>query len=168
MQLWIASLCVVIMFAASLNKVRAFAVNRGAVGRFQMVKMHMHQQIPQQQGEVLRSSGIKWAKNALKVAAVAPFLVAMASATADDTKPSAGSGSGFTTTESGLQYRDLVVGTGASPVPGDTVRVHYTGWLDEFDSSKKFDSSYDRRSPLSFKVGARQVIAGEYSEIKLT
>ncbi|RYG97959.1 FKBP-type peptidyl-prolyl cis-trans isomerase [archaeon] len=66
----------------------------------------------------------------------------------------------FETTQSGLQYRDLKVGDGASPVPGDTVRVHYTGWLDGFDSPKKFDSSYDRRSPLVFKVGTRQVIAG--------
>lgn len=33
-------------------------------------------------------------------------------------------------------------------------------WLDAFDSEKKFDSSYDRRSPLVFKVGVKQVIAG--------
>jgi FKBP-type peptidyl-prolyl cis-trans isomerase len=39
--------------------------------------------------------------------------------------------------------------------------VHYTGWLDDFESEKKFDSSYDRRSPLVFKVGVRQVIAGK-------
>ena len=63
-------------------------------------------------------------------------------------------------TESGLKYKDVKVGTGESPVPGDTVRVHYTGWLDNFDSEKKFDSSYDRRSPLVFKVGVKQVIAG--------
>lgn len=44
------------------------------------------------------------------------------------------------------------IGDGESPVPGDTVRVHYTGWLDGFESDKKFDSSYDRRSPLVFKV----------------
>lgn len=40
------------------------------------------------------------------------------------------------------------------------MRVHYTGWLDDFESEKKFDSSYDRRSPLSFPVGTRKVIAG--------
>ena len=67
---------------------------------------------------------------------------------------------GFVTTDSGLKYRDTVVGTGETPTPGDTVRVHYTGWLDDFDSEKKFDSSYDRRSPLIFKVGVKQVIAG--------
>jgi FKBP-type peptidyl-prolyl cis-trans isomerase len=70
--------------------------------------------------------------------------------------------SGFTTTESGLKYRDTVVGDAskASPLPGDTVRVHYTGWLDGINGVKKFDSSYDRRSPLVFKAGVRQVIAG--------
>ena len=66
----------------------------------------------------------------------------------------------YITTESGLKYADIKVGDGAVPLPGDLVRVHYTGWLDGFDSPKKFDSSYDRRSPLSFKVGARQVISG--------
>ena len=68
--------------------------------------------------------------------------------------------SDFITTDSGLKYKDLKVGEGATPSPGDTVKVHYTGWLEDFDSEKKFDSSYDRRSPLVFKVGARQVIAG--------
>jgi peptidylprolyl isomerase len=67
---------------------------------------------------------------------------------------------GFITTDSGLKYRDTKVGTGEMPQPGDTVRVHYTGWLDDFESEKKFDSSYDRRSPLVFKVGVKQVIAG--------
>ena len=66
----------------------------------------------------------------------------------------------YKSTGSGLRYLDTVVGTGATPLPGDTVKVHYTGWLDGFESEKKFDSSYDRRSPLSFKVGVRQVIAG--------
>jgi len=68
--------------------------------------------------------------------------------------------SDYTTTDSGLKYKDLKEGEGAIPSPGDTVKVHYTGWLEDFDSPKKFDSSYDRRSPLVFKVGVRQVIAG--------
>ena len=67
----------------------------------------------------------------------------------------------FVQTESGLRYKDTKIGTGEQPVPGDTVRVHYTGWLDDFESEKKFDSSYDRRSPLVFKVGVKQVIAGK-------
>lgn len=66
----------------------------------------------------------------------------------------------FVKTTSGLQYRDLLIGKGAVPLPGQQVSVHYTGWLEGFDSSKKFDSSYDRRKPLQFPVGTKRVIAG--------
>jgi len=45
-------------------------------------------------------------------------------------------------------------------VTGQSVNVHYTGWLDDFESAKKFDSSYDRGKPLSFRAGVGQVIAG--------
>jgi FKBP-type peptidyl-prolyl cis-trans isomerase len=38
--------------------------------------------------------------------------------------------------------------------------VNCKGWLDDFESGKTFDSSYDRCTPLVFKVGVRQVIAG--------
>ena len=51
----------------------------------------------------------------------------------------------FNIKSSGLKYYDIKEGDGAIPVPGDVVRVHYTGWLDGFESEKKFDSSYDRR-----------------------
>lgn len=61
------------------------------------------------------------------------------------------------TTESGLQYIDLVVGTGRQAELGDTATVHYTGWLAD---GKKFDSSVDRKQPFSFRVGAGQVIKG--------
>lgn len=60
-------------------------------------------------------------------------------------------------TPSGLEYIDLEVGTGASPKKGDTVTVHYTGTL---ENGKKFDSSRDRNSPFSFKIGVGQVIPG--------
>lgn len=83
----------------------------------------------------------------------------VAIASADEVEVKAVSDS-FIETESGLKYRDITVGAGESPIPGSTVRVNYTGWLDDFNSEKKFDSSYDRRKPLVFKVGVRQVIAG--------
>ena len=61
------------------------------------------------------------------------------------------------TTSSGLQYVDLTVGTGAMAEAGQTVSVHYTGWL---ENGKKFDSSVDRGQPFSFPLGAGRVIKG--------
>ncbi len=61
------------------------------------------------------------------------------------------------TTRSGLKFQDLVVGEGASPQAGQTVVVHYTGWLTD---GNKFDSSVDRGQPFKFVLGAGQVIKG--------
>jgi FKBP-type peptidyl-prolyl cis-trans isomerase FkpA len=61
------------------------------------------------------------------------------------------------TTSSGLQYWDIVVGTGATAVAGKPVKVHYTGWL---TNGKKFDSSVDRGQPFVFPLGGGQVIKG--------
>jgi peptidylprolyl isomerase len=60
-------------------------------------------------------------------------------------------------TASGLEYVDLVEGKGASPKKGETVIVHYTGWLTD---GKKFDSSLDRNEPFAFQIGVGQVIRG--------
>ena len=62
-----------------------------------------------------------------------------------------------TTTASGLQYWDIKAGSGATAVPGKTVKVHYTGWL---STGAKFDSSVDRGEPFSFPLGEGQVIKG--------
>jgi len=61
-----------------------------------------------------------------------------------------------TKTSSGLQYWDIKVGTGRTADRGNTVKVHYTGWL---TSGKKFDSSVGGQ-PFQFRIGAHQVIAG--------
>ncbi len=66
-----------------------------------------------------------------------------------------------TTTSSGLGIIDTKVGTGPSPKPGQTVVVHYTGWLYENGKKgKKFDSSLDRGQPFEFPIGKGQVISG--------
>src|SRR5512141_638012 len=60
-------------------------------------------------------------------------------------------------TANGVTWEVIKEGTGASPVPGDSVTVHYTGWL---ENGKKFDSSVDRGQPFSFPLGAGRVIKG--------
>ena len=60
-------------------------------------------------------------------------------------------------TSSGLQYADLVVGSGREAHAGETATVHYTGTLVD---GTKFDSSKDRNKPFSFRLGAGHVIKG--------
>jgi len=66
-----------------------------------------------------------------------------------------------TTTASGLNYEDPVVGPGDEAKSGDDVSVHYTGWLlYGGERGRKFDSSKDRGEPFAFSLGAGQVIRG--------
>ena len=69
---------------------------------------------------------------------------------------------GVITTESGLQYKVITEGTGATPGDSDIVKVHYTGTL--LDGTK-FDSSIDRGQPLEFPINA--VIPGWTEMLKL-
>jgi peptidylprolyl isomerase len=65
------------------------------------------------------------------------------------------------TTASGLQITDVVEGTGATPKPGQTCVMHYTGWLyTNGMKGKKFDSSVDRNEPFEFPIGRGRVIKG--------
>lgn len=63
-----------------------------------------------------------------------------------------------------LKRVDTREGTGAAAAAGQTVTVHYTGWL--FDETapdhhgRKFDSSRDRNEPFAFRLGAGEVIQG--------
>ena len=54
------------------------------------------------------------------------------------------------TTPSGLKYSDLKVGDGPSPKLGQTVRVHYIGWL---ENGKEFNNSYKGGPPVEFTLG---------------
>jgi FKBP-type peptidyl-prolyl cis-trans isomerase FkpA len=60
-------------------------------------------------------------------------------------------------TDSGLKFEDTTVGEGAVASAGQTVSVHYTGWL---ENGTKFDSSKDRNEAFEFKLGGGQVIRG--------
>jgi len=97
------------------------------------------------------------------------FVAALAAVTAraQEPKPTPAPGAEKTSeskmqkTPSGLQYEDVKVGTGESPKKGQTVSVHYTGWLWENGAKgKKFDSSVDRGQPITFPVGTGRVIKG--------
>ena len=64
---------------------------------------------------------------------------------------------GLYTTRTGLKFKDISKGEGARPLSGQTVVVHYTGWL---TNGTKFDSSLDRGQPFEFQLGAGKVIKG--------
>jgi len=69
-----------------------------------------------------------------------------------------------TTTPSGLGIEDTEAGTGAVAQAGQSVTVHYTGWLHDpavpLGRGAKFDSSRDRDDPFVFPLGAGRVIRG--------
>jgi len=67
----------------------------------------------------------------------------------DDVLVKAAAEKGAVVTASGLVYRSLKDGNGASPTAEDTVRVHYRGTL---PNGKEFDSSYARKEPVSFPL----------------
>jgi peptidylprolyl isomerase len=65
------------------------------------------------------------------------------------------------TTPSGLKMTDDKIGTGATPRPGQTCVMHYTGWLYQGGAKgQKFDSSLDRGRPFEFPLGRQRVIPG--------
>jgi FKBP-type peptidyl-prolyl cis-trans isomerase FklB len=69
---------------------------------------------------------------------------------------------GVTVLPSGLMYKVIEVGAGATPQASDSVTVHYSGTLID---GKTFDSSYDRGQPATFPVN--RVIAGWVEALQL-
>lgn len=72
------------------------------------------------------------------------------------------SAEGVKTTASGLQYKVVTEGTGASPAATDTVVVHYEGKL---LNGNVFDSSYERGEPIEFPLN--RVIKGWTEGVQL-
>lgn len=70
----------------------------------------------------------------------------------------------MSTTDSGLRITTTQTGLGAEASAGNSVNVHYTGWLydprSEGGRGTKFDSSVDRGQPFGFSLGEGRVIAG--------
>jgi hypothetical protein len=71
--------------------------------------------------------------------------------------PALPAGTKAVSSPSGLQYYDVVTGTGAPAQTGQSATVQYTGWL---VNGTKFDSSVDRNQPFTFPLGGGQVIKG--------
>ncbi len=82
-------------------------------------------------------------------AVLAAAFVIGSTAHAQDALTKAAQEPGAAITASGLVYRSLKDGTGASPRATDTVRVHYRG---TFPDGREFDSSYKRGQPASFPL----------------
>src|SRR5262245_2886727 len=97
-------------------------------------------------------------KTAWLLAAVAAAAFSTLPAAADEKK---GGESKMQKSPTGLQWEDVKVGTGATPKPGQTCVMHYTGWLwEDGAKGKKFDSSVDRGKPFEFPIGQGRVIKG--------
>jgi FKBP-type peptidyl-prolyl cis-trans isomerase FkpA len=85
-------------------------------------------------------------RNACLVLALSTSALAWAQ---DATTAAAAKEPGAVVTSSGLVYRSLTTGTGASPKANDTVKVHYRG---SFPDGREFDSSYKRGTPIEFPL----------------
>ena len=85
----------------------------------------------------------------LSCAALAVSLSAVPAAAQNAVLDAAVKEAGALVTKSGLVYRVLKEGGGASPGATDTVKVHYKG---TFPDGKEFDSSYSRGTPIEFPL----------------
>ena len=90
---------------------------------------------------------MKFAPSAL--ASLMLGLTCLAATAQTDPLAAAAAEPGAVTTPSGLVYRNIKEGTGASPTATDTVRVHYRG---TFPDGREFDSSYKRNQAASFPL----------------
>lgn len=85
----------------------------------------------------------------IRIAALTLSLLSTALWAQDATTAAAAKEPGAVVTASGLVYRSLKDGSGASPKANDTVKVHYRG---SFPDGREFDSSYKRGTPIEFPL----------------
>jgi FKBP-type peptidyl-prolyl cis-trans isomerase FkpA len=85
----------------------------------------------------------------LRIATFTLALLATSSWAQDATLSAAAKEDGAVISSTGLVYRSLKEGSGASPKASDTVKVHYRGTLAD---GREFDSSYARGTPLEFPL----------------
>jgi FKBP-type peptidyl-prolyl cis-trans isomerase FkpA len=89
-------------------------------------------------------------KTVLRIATLAATLATLPTAwAADPVAAAAAKEEGAVVTTSGLVYRSLKDGNGASPTASDKVKVHYRG---TFPDGKEFDSSYKRNEAIEFPL----------------
>ena len=91
----------------------------------------------------------------LKIGAIILIVAIAVSATAYVITHRGGQAAAEITTPSGLRFQDLKVGDGPSPKMGQTVVVHYIGWL---ENGTEFNNSHKLGPPAEFRLG--QVIEG--------
>ena len=86
----------------------------------------------------------------LRLIALAAALISLSAVAQPDLAATAAKEKGAVVTPSGLVYRSLRDGSGASPTAADVVKVHYRGTL---ANGTEFDSSYKRNEPAQFPLG---------------
>ena len=68
---------------------------------------------------------------------------------------------GFVTTASGVQYRDLLTGSGEHAEAGDVATIHFVGWLDrQGKQGRQIYNTRSRTEPVSFVIGTDRVMQG--------
>ena len=85
-----------------------------------------------------------------RIAALTLALASTCSWAQNPTTAASAKEDGAVVSSTGLVYRALKEGSGASPKASDTVKVHYRGTLPD---GKEFDSSYKRGEPIEFPLG---------------
>lgn len=90
----------------------------------------------------------------IRITAVLPLVLLLAG--------TASAAEDFVITGKGIQYRDLLSGTGESAEAGDVATIHFTGWME--NQGKRGRQIYNTRSqrvePVSFVIGTDRVMQG--------